>query len=288
MLKAEPGAHQAPQDILAVHAQLDPLVVTRAVATQTGKVFRCRGRTVAPVDRASGQHPRRQQVGDCEIDVFAFAGATGTQHGSQDCERGRHARTHIPYQHSRMRRLLTFAERECTCVGLVVVVVPGHIRQRPELTKAGERAEHDRWIRSAERVEANPQAIGHTGAEPFDHHFRFSDMAQQSRPVVRVLQIEHGAALVAVPVQITITLRAHPVAARGFGLQHVGTKVGKQLRGDVARLPERQVDDLQPVEQTSGASCCAQVASTSVMDETADPGRPYCRWPLTKKTRRVR
>ena len=46
----------------------------------------------------------------------------------------------------------------------------------------------------AQRLEADSQAVGDTGTEPFHHHFGIGHKSKQTSPVVGTLQIEHHAA----------------------------------------------------------------------------------------------
>jgi len=82
---------------------------------------------------------------------------------------------------------------------------------------------------------ADPEPLGHAGAEIVDQHVGLRDQRQQPRAVGFVLEVEHDAALAAVDAEKSAVLAlergrvvAQIIARRGFDLEHVGALIGEQ------------------------------------------------------------
>jgi hypothetical protein len=105
----------------------------------------------------------------------------------------------------------------------------------------------------AQLLIAEAHAVHHAGAEIVHHHVGAADQVHQRRPIIRLAQVEHHRALVAVeraidradqPGRIVGNCGARQVTGRrALDLDHVGAVVAEHLRRDRPHHHLGEVDD---------------------------------------------
>ena len=115
---------------------------------------------------------------------------------------------------------------------------------------------YQRGIDLAQVVIADLQPRGGGGAHRVHEHVGIADQIVQHRQRVGLFQVQRDDLLAAVHVQVDgahprfamLADAPHAVPGRGLDLDHVGAKVGQDLRGIGTEDHRRQIHDLQPLE----------------------------------------
>ena len=157
--------------------------------------------------------------------------------------RGRRVRRALEAEHARPRE--------------VVQVVPGALRQRSGLPVAGERADDEARVRGEQRRVRHAEPVEDPRPELLDEHVVAPRERQERLAPRRLLQIEAGAALVAV--QREEDRRRVPACAaacaagsrplRVLELVDLGPEVAEHHRRERPRQEARPVEDLDPRER---------------------------------------
>ncbi len=129
---------------------------------------------------------------------------------------------------------------------------------RPVGAEALDRGKDRPRIELLDRVVAEPEPVHDTGAEVLGHDIGLLDQTAGNLLALRALQIDDGAALVAVEQQekeavdiriVAVPQPARPVAAlRVLDLDHIGAEPGQHLGAGRARLVVREIDDANAFE----------------------------------------
>jgi hypothetical protein len=100
----------------------------------------------------------------------------------------------------------------------------------------------------AHRLGAQAEPVHHAGTEVLDDHVGRLDQPPRRLAALVLLQVEHDAALAAVPDGVCRRLHARP--ARRVDADHVGALVGEQHRRQRPRDVLAEIDHPYAVERT--------------------------------------
>ncbi len=126
-------------------------------------------------------------------------------------------------------------------------VVPGPVAVAVAAPVPGDRAVHEARVRGAQGCVVDAESLGHAGGEAVDDDVGPGCQREELVAVAGRAQVEHRAALAAVPHART-RLGGERVAARRLDPGHHRAVVGEQHRGHRAGDAPRQVEDAQAVE----------------------------------------
>ena len=113
-------------------------------------------------------------------------------------------------------------------------------------TEAGDRAVDQPWILLRQLFVADADAVGDAGAEVLEYHVGGGRELAGGVDALRLLEVEHDAALAAAPLEEgrLLTLRR---SSGGLDLDHVRAVVRQHHGGDGAAHPPAEVEDSNPV-----------------------------------------
>ena len=127
---------------------------------------------------------------------------------------------------------------------------------------AGDRAHDQTRVDPRQAGKIDAQLCRYPGAETFDQHIGIGDQPQEQRMIARVLQIEHGVALAAMPDLVT-QQAGKGVALGSFDARHGGAMIGEQHARHRPGNPPTEIEHLQSVQHTRHCHPHSQAGETN-------------------------
>ncbi len=264
---AEAGAEPAPQ-ALAAHRDLHGPVpaAEETVRRDRGVVVALRATDLAghrPAGALEGVHAHegRQQGGAHDL---AAAGGRALVDRGEDAVRAVHAGEQVPDRYADALRVVGTGAGEGHDPGLALrdLVVAGPPALGAVVAEAGDRQHHEPRVALHQRVDPEPEALEHPGAEVLDQHVGAVHEPQEHLAVRLGLEVEGDRLLVAVGREevrrLAIVLgpdeRRPPApgvvpVARCLDLDDPGAEVAQHHRGVRSGQRAGEVDDQDPVER---------------------------------------
>jgi hypothetical protein len=171
--------------------------------------------------------------------------------GAERAVRHRGKRRPRPRRHRRERLQGTDLGHHQRLVALHVGVPTGASEPR-------DRGVHEARVARPQRVVAQAEALGDSGAERLHDDVGRGGEVLGSTTVLGILQVDLDALLAARPERVR-GLRPQLAPARRLDLHYLGPEVGEELRRLGARQRVREVDDPQPRERGHAGLAAAGV-----------------------------